>query len=417
MPISKPHPEAKEVARTSRSKTFRLPNGQRRIVAKVGQQHYLQGGQWRDISTAISVKGERFTADELPFEFQMHRHGIGYDYTSKAGGTITVELDSVGDTKIDSERFFQGERSSSEVLFRDVADDLDLRFSVHANGIRTYRILKSDKAAREWRWRISGDESGLARIASQIVGTDANRRALAGLSLESADGVWVERWDGSVVTVDPQTRIKGLSRDVAFPVAIDPDITENIADNNNDGFVQRNVYNDALSGWSASTTYGHFNFGNRTGYNYVVEDGFRFPSVGLSQGATIDLAELKVNVVGGSGSGVVGTVYGVDEDDAGAWGNGYDSPFNRARTTASASVSVVGTGILTIDVTAIVQEIVDRAGYAGGAISFVFIATVGNGITRYLQLEDFDSAGTDEAQLEITLAAAGNPHNYYAQQQ
>lgn len=386
-------------ARTSNTKTLLLPDNKRKLITSIAPKHYLDQGSYRDLNTAIAVKGENFVADQLPFSFTIHKLGIGYDYTSKTAGTITVVLDSVGGSKINGEQFFIGERTGSEVLFRDVAEGLDLKLLVYRNGIRTYRILKSDKAAKEWVWRVSGDEAGLSKVSQHISGRDAAGRELSGLSLTVKDGVATETWDGSVVSVN-QDRIKSVTNDAQYPVTIDPDVTEVISANLDDGFIKQygpdNFYNSLIS-FSASPS-------------YLTSQYFRFLSVAVNQGQTIALAELILQI---DGLNSIGVIYGLDYDDCpdinsvGGWSGA-------TRTTASTTFNPGSTGSHAFDVTAIVQEIVNRGGWASGNdLGFIIDATSGSGNTDF---EDYSDGGSGEAQLEITLAA-GNPHNYYAQQQ
>lgn len=412
MRINKPHPQAREIeaARTTRAKAFRLPTGHRKLVNKIGPVHFRQGNKWLDIDQNITVKNSRFTADRLPFDFQFHRLGIGYDYVSKSGGSITVSLDSVGGSKIDDKRFFEGERTGNSILFRDVAEGLDLKFVVYGNGLRTYRILKSDKAAKQWVWKVTGDDQGLAKISEQILGRDASGRKLNGLSLVTEGDTVTESWDGSVIVIeDPSTRIKSLSTDAAYPVTIDPDIVENVATNNDDGKCYRK---SGGCGFYANylTTQGQEG-------NYRQDGLIRFQGVAVDQGASIELAELVLKVSATDYDGDF-DVYGVDTDNQGGW-NGYYGSYQAPNTTAHTPVTAPGSGggTLRIDVTAIVQEIVDRGGWSSGNnMSFVLETLETNG-SYNTSFEDYNDAGTDEAQLEITLAAAGNPHNYYAQQQ
>lgn len=396
MTIQKPHPDAEELLadRTACTKTFLMPDGRRKLVTRLRPEHYEHAGQWHDIDTAITVKGENFTADQLPFEFRIHRLGIGYDYTSKSGGSITVVLESVGGDKVDGERFFEGDRSGNEVLFRDVAEGLDLRFVVHQNGVRTYRILKSEKAAKEWRWRITGDEAGLAKIGKRFVGGDASGRELAGLSMAIEGDTVVETWDGSVINVDPLTRIKSVSSEAVYPVEIDPDIVEDIAANAHDSQSPQTGYGNPYVTrftWNASAVY-------RTAAM------FRFTSVAVDNAASIGLAELILNFAspGDSAGEISGMLYDdmPNPNDIGGWS------LVAGRTTAKTGVAASLSGIQTFDVTGQVQEIVNQGGWASGNDMGLIIDPVGTAGGGTVGLEDLSTAGGNEARLEITLAAA-----------
>lgn len=130
--------------------------------------------------------------------------------------------------------------------------------------------------------------------------------------------------------------------------------------------------------------------------------GFRFQGVAVDQGATIGLAELKLYQIATEGI-VSARIHGDDVDDAAAWA-GTNRPAGVTKTTAN-TVLTVGTNgtVVAHDVTEIVQEIVDRAGWASG--NDMRFAILGEGTNNFnVFIEDFSAAGANQAVLEITLA-------------
>jgi hypothetical protein len=122
-----------------------------------------------------------------------------------------------------------------------------------------------------------------------------------------------------------------------------------------------------------------------TTLNGTTRVGFRFPAVAVPNKATISRAILKVEVSSVFGSLSAPAVTGVAEDNASAWSTSVN-PFTVTPTTAGTSFSPGGGGSISIDVTAIVQEIVDRTGWASGnALAFAMSASgTGNiGFTDY----------------------------------
>lgn len=147
-------------------------------------------------------------------------------------------------------------------------------------------------------------------------------------------------------------------------------------------------------------------------YNYAntkINVGLRFPALAIDQGQQIDLAEIKVYQHDYTGNGVA-TWFGHDVDDAPAWASTTNLPRNITRTSASASV-VAGTNgtVVAQDVTAIVQEILDRGGWTSGN-DMAFLASVstatGTG-NRGFFWHDFSTPGGTPAVLEVTFTAAG----------
>jgi hypothetical protein len=97
------------------------------------------------------------------------------------------------------------------------------------------------------------------------------------------------------------------------------------------------------------------------------KSGFRFTSVLIPQGTTISYAELRIKAQFKVGTGRLKAIaYGIDEDNTADFSS---NPFGRTKTTANSTRDVsppeIGT-YFEFDVTSLVQEIVNRAGWASG---------------------------------------------------
>jgi hypothetical protein len=142
--------------------------------------------------------------------------------------------------------------------------------------------------------------------------------------------------------------------------------------------------------------------------------GFRFNNVDVPQGATIDSATLKVwfawkcSAAGNCST----TIYGVDADDTSTW-NG-NKPSDQDKTTASVSWSEDTDQVpddvysnISHNVKTIVQEIVDRGGWAAdNSMSFVFDnGSFGRG--NFINVYAWDNASIwgEEALLTINYTA------------
>lgn len=159
-------------------------------------------------------------------------------------------------------------------------------------------------------------------------------------------------------------------------------------------------YEGTFFGFDTSLVASGFN-GFETGVGFV-----RFLNVTVPQGATIDSATLTLNITGITGTPDT-TLYGVDEDNAAAFADPGNLPSAAARTTASADPDPAGTGTKVITITSILQEIVDRGGWASGnALAFVAVDNAGSGANAW-GAEDYGDAGTAEAVLDITYTAGG----------
>lgn len=132
--------------------------------------------------------------------------------------------------------------------------------------------------------------------------------------------------------------------------------------------------------------------------------GVRF-AASIPSGVTIDSADLVLDLFGEDDPDI--TVYGHDVDDAAEVTSG--DIFTRTRTTASTSWddTGLGNGPQRVDVTAIVQEIVDRGGWSSGqGIALLVLGdSAASSEVRWKSLEATDPS--KRPRLEVTWTAPG----------
>ncbi len=119
--------------------------------------------------------------------------------------------------------------------------------------------------------------------------------------------------------------------------------------------------------------------------------GWRFQGVAVPKGAAIASATLSARTWTGVGGGGTawGNWYGEAADSSAAWSSA-SRPDQRTRTSASCPVLWSGADLAfnAHDVTAIVQEIVNRPGWASGnALSFVGDG-IGNGLAIFHEIDN-----------------------------
>jgi hypothetical protein len=136
-----------------------------------------------------------------------------------------------------------------------------------------------------------------------------------------------------------------------------PTINESVATGADDGF----IYTGLATGrfyTAASLRAGNFNGAD---YNYF--SAIRFQTIPIPQGATINAATLGTSKFKANrGSPPVIKIFGNDIDDAPAWGTTNEVQ-NITKTTANSTVDT-SSATASTDVAAIVQEIVNRGGWA-----------------------------------------------------
>lgn len=141
--------------------------------------------------------------------------------------------------------------------------------------------------------------------------------------------------------------------------------------------------------------------------------GVRFTNVTIPSGATIVSAVLRLvgDEVQTGGTDAVTTIKGHDVDNSGIFTTGaadLSGRYTGASTTASSSWTVVGTQIgviyTTSDISAIVQEIVDRGGWASGnAMSFI----MNSASTNVRTFEAYDGQAYSAPMLEVVYTVGG----------
>lgn len=134
--------------------------------------------------------------------------------------------------------------------------------------------------------------------------------------------------------------------------------------------------------------------------------GLRFQNVAVPQGATILSAEIQLTANTTNTGDNTSSIFGEDADDAAQYTSDASNISGRTYTTASASWVIGdwagndrGGAQLTPDISAIVQEIVDRAGWASGnAMAFKLTRTAGDQPRTFAA---WDHATLQEAALRI----------------
>lgn len=138
-----------------------------------------------------------------------------------------------------------------------------------------------------------------------------------------------------------------------------------------------------------------------------VDCGLRWQSVDIAQATTISSATLSVYI--NTHDGTLGAdIRGIDEDNTATWSDA-SRPSHRTKTTATITANEAnwanwGNGNwATIDITSVIQEIVNRGGWvANNDIAIVIEDSLGAGANNYLVLLSYDYAGNAHgAKLDI----------------
>jgi len=247
--------------RTPTSKTYYLGNSRYALDSYIGAIHYKDDyadpkEQWKDID--LTWEGNRIT--KAPYELTLEGNKVTVR-DKKTGEISTIELLEIGGIPIPPQVW---ERSKG--LAKAFATDLEI---VVGNGSVSFaRILKSDKAAVEAKYRITGN------MLLRVKASDTEDELPVEWSVK--DGTLTE-------TLKPDRPIK-------YPVRIDPTLEVQVGADTDDAREQESTGDVevtlTLVGNVSGTTAAERYWG---GYRFVSAE---FPA----QGTTIDVAYLKVYV-------------------------------------------------------------------------------------------------------------------------
>jgi hypothetical protein len=141
--------------------------------------------------------------------------------------------------------------------------------------------------------------------------------------------------------------------------------------------------------------------------------GLRFQSVTVARGSVVNRATLEIYCPDGTGSfdDFSAAVYGHASDNSPAFASGVNGINVRTKTAAFSTIyrpNWGGPGWRYIDVTAMVQEIVDRPGWVSGNALSILLMGGGAFPAGEFQIEAWDNVGTNHPRLTIDSGATGN---------
>jgi hypothetical protein len=383
--------------RTRTGKSFLMKKGNRRQIITIGHQHYYDGEFWQDVDNTVLSTDRGFECWKTSYFFLAHQTGIGCNYKSRAGGFSRMKLLSVDGY---APEFSKPQPHENCLHYEAIAEDTDFHWQLLPSKVSGWVTLYSDAAPREWKWEFV--HSGKVCIARSKMGIDAEGNKLeieCDIDTEKIKPglyrtILTKRWTGRVITRNKKTRKQEFGLCPVYPVCIDPDISEEITADINDGY-------ESSGAWSYNMN--PIKLGYSTGVAY--HPGWRFIGACVGRtGDSIDLANFKINQASYYNNGGAGVMYGVDEDSAANFST--TRPSLATKTTATATWSAnAGTGQLTENVTAIVSEITGRAGFSSGNNIAVFIITTDSS-SNYCTFSYYPDSG-NHGRLEIDYTTSG----------
>ena len=406
-------------ARKQRSKLYALPDGKRRLVTSRRLLHWRDGDQWVPIDpTPESIDGgTTWKIRSGPYLITYDATACQLEYRSRKGGVARVTLKKVGNVNFQPVPV-SNVRVEGRRIITVVGTDTEIEFRIYPRGVELFKVINSQAGAHKfsWEWIVDKQRSFLLQEETRAwdnadlavkrrPGLKASRfmelNVTRTLINENQDFRRVrvdEELTGRNLYVDSVTKARSyVSGEVVFPVLIDDAVSEDIATDDDDGYCGETYeYWDNRTCYAAGSSYAP----NQTTF------GHRWDGVAIDQGSDVTLAEVTYNcdfTYGGTGDL---TYKGEASDDAPVW-NHADAKgiWTMSVTTASAlEPRPASTGTYVVDVTDIVDEIVNRAGWASGNAIRIGLRDPDNLTSGQFQVEDYNDAGTAEANLSVTFS-------------
>jgi len=418
--------------RTMRGKVFQISPTQRKAVTGIAPIHVPDDftafkaaarerdykGSWSDGDCTVELKNGFYSTKNCYYDVQIDPNLCKYSYVSKSGGDAAVELLEINGAAPPT--FPAPRLDGDKIWWDDVLPGLDLYIHCRLLRVRIFKRVRSGSFPLVFKWRLDeGDMSNLV-FKVETTGKDnhdlsnpgrsaslprnqnreleiTNPRSVPVLRQGKMSSEVLETITGRTVRINPVTRIKSFVNQIAFPVLVDQDLTETIAANGDDGYQNQDNakwYTDWIGSSENIVDFGAS--GNKWG-------GWRFAAVPVAQGSDVTLAEFIHDTNNGTATGGLCVISGDDVDDAAVWADS-DGPADMADTTANASEQFTRLSLLTLDVTSIIDEIINRSGWVSNndlRIGFSSQTTD----TKYCFVGDYN--GSVAAILEITYDAPG----------
>lgn len=185
-----------------------------------------------------------------------------------------------------------------------------------------------------------------------------------------------------------------------YPVFIDVDVDEDVTDNTDDCYITgADIFtgkNYEIAGWSETS-------------GWIFEAGWRFQTVAIPNAATIDTAYINCYTEYNNlnSQPVEAHVWGEDVDDAATFSTRANF-VGRGRTTANIDWTIANgddSWHQSPEIKTIIQEIVDRGGWATGQDMVVFIKGEDEGVSRAFYAMAVEDAFGNPAHLHIEYSA------------
>jgi len=404
--------------RKIRSKTYLLEDGRKKVVCRPTPMHFVKDDVLVDYDLTPQKEGKKWVIPSAQYELEIHEDGTfilsfnGEEYKVSPG--FSIDISDV-------------ECSERHLTINEAIPNVDLILHIGHTKIEWFKRIKSPDVDTRFEWDIEQEENSkfIVKKDDEAIGWDAHGNKLKfgfdtlterkeknkikrRIKEQAPNQMLRPHFTTRVLEDTPLSKMK-------YPILLDvPDVSVSVEHSLDTVYVKFDFFDSTTVHIGGSVIRAGGYYGN---YGEQDHPFFRFRSVGVSQGASISLAELKLGqkrspFASAAPTGI--TWFGIDEADTPASNVG-TKPFLRPRTTAtgdfntSASSSYVTNAH---DVTDIVQEIVDLGSFdTDSPIAFLGVVTGTDtgGSVRSSHFAEYGQMGVIDPTLEITLGGGPDP--------
>lgn len=354
--------------RTRNSKTFHLGGNRYAWDGTIGAIHYKEKPKdakspWLDIDTTI-VNGK---VRKAPFDLDIFLQGLpGFHYKSKESGEFVVRINTARKDKGKPTvlpNIVKPRIEGNRVIWENIYPDTDVILLVQNTRVSLKRLLKSAQAPLEFDIDIQEVKSGVAKLRPLRPATDAKGQQLVMEETSIAKG----RRERLKLEVIPEEEVQPIT----YPILDSTTVNETVEASTDD--CSRRL---ATSYWSLTATYARAGASSATYYKYGF--GMRFQTVAIE--GTIDVAYLTIDAnSNATGTEVKSRISAEDVDDAPTFADSSAAFDTRwaARTAARVDWDDIAswtgdTSYNSPSIVSVIQEIVDRGGWASGQDIVIF---------------------------------------------
>ena len=281
--------------------------------------------------------------------------------------TLTVDAET---SNYEVDRF-------GRMVFPDVFNQTDLAITVFRDHLALQKVVKGPDAPTHFVTKVNGEVPDWLDLAESPEAIDnfygekaKGRVTYRDIQRDVVQDQWVDgkevhqTIEHRVYREDPATRLRSITDDVVYPIRLHVNFNLKLDKSSDDALVVGEENNTTLTGAVAFERLGWTGGGER-------EMGIVF-AMTVPQGVTIDDATLTIfNNANANGTPTENIEVWADDDlTQGAFGAS-DRPSQATKTTASATISgatasTTSGGQIDIDITSVVQEIVNDVGWSSG---------------------------------------------------